>query len=112
MTDAEKYATIFRAAADRVHKNVCYHIGGGMVDSRASVMFCAYDGIASLFEKIVEAEREPHPQPPQDSYPCVCGHDIIKHGYSFGVAEAQAAYPCRVAGCSCVSFRRFDVASQ
>lgn len=56
-SDAEKYAKIFRAAADGLSPESCWGIPPGYAEQ--VIAFRSMDGIARMFEKIVEVENEP-----------------------------------------------------
>lgn len=54
LTDAEKYAMIFRASSDGIRENVNLYFRDMQVQALAS----AFAGVAAMFEKIAESETE------------------------------------------------------
>lgn len=70
MTDTEKYARIFRAAADgiiigtnlKTYAPNCTYYSSSVLENygvsrEGAIMYMAYSGIANMFEKMLEAEH-------------------------------------------------------
>ena len=93
MSDVAKLAAVFRAAADGVRSSEPFT---SHVDS-ACVMFAAYDGVARLFEALVEVVARPAPTEDADGQESeVLGYLVVAPNYRWpttneGAAKRQAA---------------------
>jgi len=86
MSDVAKLAAVFRAAADGVRSSEPFT---SHADS-ACVMFAAYDGVARLFEALVEAER-PAPVEGDTAEPEVLGYLVVAPNYRWPTTNEGAA---------------------